>query len=176
MKNICLNGTFKIDLISHTQLPLRCWALNRFLSHTQNLTCHHLGNTSISRQTNKQTLPLGKICCCRITTKDSNFETKLKLGSFLVHNDLVVKDVAQVKHFCDTNIWTICNIPALFSHIKRSNILYRQKTFLISNNSQNRRNSFVYDDWVEKQCSKRIPFGEVFWTQNNNEGFSCGTS
>ena len=114
MKNICLNGTFKIDLISHTQLPLRCWALNRFLSYAQ--TFHHLGrfvvagspqNTSISRQkTNKKKIPLGKNCCCRITMKDSNFETILKLGSFLVHNDLMMRDVAQVKHFCDSiHMW-----------------------------------------------------------------------
>ena len=114
MKNICLNGTFKIDLISHTQLPLRCWALNRFLSYAQ--TFHHLGrfvvagspqNTSISRQkTNKKKIPLGKNCCCRITMKDSNFETILKLGSFLVHNDLMMRDLAQVKHFCDSiHMW-----------------------------------------------------------------------
>ena len=74
-----------------------------------------------------------------------------------------------------TRIYGLFVISPLFSHMKRSNILYRQKTFLISNNSQNRRNSFVYDDWVETQCSTRITFVEVFWAQNNNEGFSCGT-
>ena len=69
------------------------------------ITTKHF-NFKTNKQTNKKKIPLGKNCCCRITMKDSNFETILKLGSFLVHNDLMMRDLAQVKHLCDSrHMW-----------------------------------------------------------------------